>query len=179
VVPRMRRRGDAGLASAEPGVHRRLQRSSQNRPARKDVRRLWGALHGGQTRGRHGSAAVTPTPTGAVPDAIDYGASSSSGGVCETRRRSGERRGAGARSEARAVPDEPQRTAAVESSVGESPPPAPYPNGRRCGCPPECICQRNAIGRVFRWYIPGRFHTPVPPDQKARLEAAGMSFREP
>jgi len=52
------------------------------------------------------------------------------------------------------------------------------PAGQRCGCPPECICQRSALGRVFRWYIPGRFHTPVPPGQKARLEAEGRSFRE-
>jgi hypothetical protein len=35
------------------------------------------------------------------------------------------------------------------------------PSGRRCGCPPECICQRSTLGRTFRWYIPGRFHTPV------------------
>ena len=52
------------------------------------------------------------------------------------------------------------------------------PTGRRCGCPPECICQRSVLGRAVRWYIPGRFHTPVPADQKARLEAEGMSFRE-
>jgi hypothetical protein len=52
------------------------------------------------------------------------------------------------------------------------------PAGLRCGCPPECICQRNAFGRAFRWYIPGRFHTPAPPDQKARLHLEGKSFRE-
>ena len=52
------------------------------------------------------------------------------------------------------------------------------PTGRRCGCAPECICQRSALGRAFRWYIPGQFHTPVPPEAKARLEAEGRSFRE-
>ena len=52
------------------------------------------------------------------------------------------------------------------------------PTGRRCGCAPECICQRSALGRAFRWYIPGQFHSPVPPEAKARLEAEGRSFRE-
>jgi hypothetical protein len=53
------------------------------------------------------------------------------------------------------------------------------PSGRRCGCPPQCVCQRSALGRAFRWYIPVRFHTSIPPEQKARLAAAGLSFREP
>ena len=35
------------------------------------------------------------------------------------------------------------------------------PLGRLCGCPPECVCQRSALGRAFRWYIPGPFHTPM------------------
>jgi hypothetical protein len=52
------------------------------------------------------------------------------------------------------------------------------PSGGRCGCPPECICQRSALGRALRWYIPGRFHTPVAPEEKARLYAEGKSFRE-
>ncbi len=52
------------------------------------------------------------------------------------------------------------------------------PTGRSCGCLPDCICQRNALGRAFRWYIPGRFHTPVPPEDKARLHAEGRSFGE-
>jgi hypothetical protein len=52
------------------------------------------------------------------------------------------------------------------------------PKGRRCGCPPECFCQRSAVGRALRWYIPGRFHTPVPPERKQWLESQGMSFRE-
>jgi hypothetical protein len=52
------------------------------------------------------------------------------------------------------------------------------PSDRRCGCPPECVCQRSALGRSFRWYIPGRFHTPVLPEDKARLHAEGRSFRE-
>jgi hypothetical protein len=45
------------------------------------------------------------------------------------------------------------------------------PLGLKCGCPPECICQRSTLGRAFRWYIPGRFHMPVLPEEKARLEA--------
>jgi hypothetical protein len=52
------------------------------------------------------------------------------------------------------------------------------PKGRRCGCPSECICQRSRIGRALRWYIPGRFHTPVSRERKAALEMQGMSFRE-
>jgi hypothetical protein len=52
------------------------------------------------------------------------------------------------------------------------------PRGRTCGCPPECVCQRSALGRAFRWYIPGRFHTPVPAEEKARLHTEGRSFRE-
>jgi hypothetical protein len=52
------------------------------------------------------------------------------------------------------------------------------PAGLVCGCPPECVCQRSALGRAFRWYIPDRFHTPVPPEEKARLDAEGKSFRE-
>ncbi|MBA2615469.1 MAG: hypothetical protein H0U90_06775 [Actinobacteria bacterium] len=51
------------------------------------------------------------------------------------------------------------------------------PTGRLCGCPPECICQRSDLGRAFRWYIPGHFHTAVSPEQKARLEAEGREFR--
>jgi len=52
------------------------------------------------------------------------------------------------------------------------------PLGLRCGCPPECICQRSALGRAFRWYIPGRFHTPLAPEEKrARAEGQGESFR--
>ncbi len=52
------------------------------------------------------------------------------------------------------------------------------PSGRRCGCPPECICQRNAIGRLFRWYIPGKYHTPLGGDEKRALaEADGRAFR--
>lgn len=52
------------------------------------------------------------------------------------------------------------------------------PHGARCGCPPECICQRNAIGRALRWYIPGRFHTPLRGEEKrARAADEGRSFR--
>jgi hypothetical protein len=47
-----------------------------------------------------------------------------------------------------------------------------------CGCPPECVCQRSGLGRAFRWYIPGRFHTPVPHQDKERLHAEGREFRE-
>jgi hypothetical protein len=31
---------------------------------------------------------------------------------------------------------------------------------------------------MFRWYIPGRYHTPVAPEDKARLRAEGRAFRE-
>jgi hypothetical protein len=51
------------------------------------------------------------------------------------------------------------------------------PKNLRCGCPPECVCQRSAIVRAFRWYIPARFHTPVPPERKQALDMQGMSFR--
>jgi len=33
------------------------------------------------------------------------------------------------------------------------------PRGRRCGCSPECWCQRTALGRAFRWYLPIRHHS--------------------
>jgi hypothetical protein len=52
------------------------------------------------------------------------------------------------------------------------------PRNRRCGCPPDCFCQRTLLGRAFRWYIPGRYHTAVAAEDKARLEAEGRSFRE-
>jgi hypothetical protein len=52
------------------------------------------------------------------------------------------------------------------------------PSGRKCGCPPECICQRNPIGRLLRWYIPGEYHTPLAGDEKRRLfKAEGRAFR--
>jgi hypothetical protein len=53
------------------------------------------------------------------------------------------------------------------------------PARKRCGCPPECICQRSKLGRAFRWYIPRPFHTGIPPDEKAaRLRAAGLDYGE-
>jgi hypothetical protein len=52
------------------------------------------------------------------------------------------------------------------------------PRAQRCGCPPECICQRSEIGRALRWYIPGRYHTPLSGDEKrARAADEGRSFR--
>jgi hypothetical protein len=52
------------------------------------------------------------------------------------------------------------------------------PSDRRCGCPPECICQRNRIGRLFRWYIPGKYHTTLSGEEKRRLAVGGgRSFR--
>jgi len=52
------------------------------------------------------------------------------------------------------------------------------PSGLRCGCPPECICQRNALGRLLRWYIPGKYHTRLSGEEKRRLaESEGRSFR--
>jgi len=51
--------------------------------------------------------------------------------------------------------------------------------GRRCGCPPECICQRSTLGRAFRWYIPRRFHTGISHEDKAaRLRAVGLDAHE-
>jgi hypothetical protein len=51
------------------------------------------------------------------------------------------------------------------------------PGGRLCGCPPECICQRSALGRALRWYIPRRFHTGISAEEKAaRLRAAGFEI---
>ena len=35
-----------------------------------------------------------------------------------------------------------------------------------------------ALGRALRWYIPGRFHTPVRPEDKQQLEAEGLAFRD-
>jgi len=53
------------------------------------------------------------------------------------------------------------------------------PSSRRCGCPPECVCQRTALGRAFRWYIPVRFHTPLIGDEKRALAAReGRVFRD-
>jgi len=52
------------------------------------------------------------------------------------------------------------------------------PSGRHCGCPPECICQRSASGRALRWYIPGRFHTPLSGEEKRALATdEGRMFR--
>ena len=52
------------------------------------------------------------------------------------------------------------------------------PGDHRCGCPPECICKRNAIGPLLRWYIPGRFHNPLTDEtERARAEAENLAFR--
>jgi hypothetical protein len=31
------------------------------------------------------------------------------------------------------------------------------PRQRTCGCDPDCWCQRTRLGRVFRWWFPGRY----------------------
>jgi hypothetical protein len=31
------------------------------------------------------------------------------------------------------------------------------PRDRVCGCDPDCWCRRTALGRVVRWWFPGRF----------------------
>ncbi len=31
------------------------------------------------------------------------------------------------------------------------------PSNRRCGCDPDCWCQRNAVGRAVKWWFPGRY----------------------
>jgi hypothetical protein len=30
------------------------------------------------------------------------------------------------------------------------------PRNRRCGCDPDCWCQRTAIGRLVKWWLPAR-----------------------
>jgi hypothetical protein len=31
------------------------------------------------------------------------------------------------------------------------------PRNRACGCDPECWCQRTRLGRIVRWWFPGRY----------------------
>jgi hypothetical protein len=31
------------------------------------------------------------------------------------------------------------------------------PRLRECGCDPDCWCQRTRLGRIFRWWFPGRY----------------------
>ncbi|HEY1480664.1 MAG TPA: hypothetical protein VGF46_11570 [Gaiellales bacterium] len=31
------------------------------------------------------------------------------------------------------------------------------PRGRTCGCASDCWCQRSAVGRALRWWVPGRY----------------------
>ncbi len=31
------------------------------------------------------------------------------------------------------------------------------PRSRSCGCDPVCWCQRRALGRAVRWWLPGRW----------------------
>jgi hypothetical protein len=50
------------------------------------------------------------------------------------------------------------------------------PRNRSCGCPPDCWCQRTAIGRTVKWWFPARYfgvhHKPVPPNwTRARASA--------
>jgi hypothetical protein len=44
------------------------------------------------------------------------------------------------------------------------------PKGRVCGCSPECWCQRSPIGRLVRWWFPGRYfgmpHKSISADSK-------------
>jgi len=40
--------------------------------------------------------------------------------------------------------------------------------GRRCGCEPECWCQRPGL-RLFRWVTPKRRHHPLSPADKEML----------
>ena len=31
------------------------------------------------------------------------------------------------------------------------------PRGRECACDPDCWCKRTALGRLVRWWFPGRY----------------------
>ena len=31
------------------------------------------------------------------------------------------------------------------------------PRDRKCGCDPDCWCQRTAFGRAVKWWFPARF----------------------
>jgi len=47
------------------------------------------------------------------------------------------------------------------------------PRGRTCGCSPDCWCRRTRIGRLVRWWFPGRLlgvpHHSVSPEWKRRM----------
>jgi hypothetical protein len=43
------------------------------------------------------------------------------------------------------------------------------PAGSMCGCPPECFCQRSSVGRLLRWYVQGKYETPLGSEEKRRL----------
>jgi hypothetical protein len=31
----------------------------------------------------------------------------------------------------------------------------------RCGCSPDCWCQRTFWGRLVRWHVPNEYHVPA------------------
>jgi len=31
------------------------------------------------------------------------------------------------------------------------------PRNRTCGCDPDCWCNRTALGRLVKWWFPGRY----------------------
>jgi len=31
------------------------------------------------------------------------------------------------------------------------------PHGRECGCDADCWCQRTALGRAVKWWLPARY----------------------
>jgi hypothetical protein len=31
------------------------------------------------------------------------------------------------------------------------------PRNRQCACDPDCWCQRTAVGRAVKWWVPGRY----------------------
>jgi len=47
------------------------------------------------------------------------------------------------------------------------------PRGRTCGCAPDCWCRRTRIGRLVRWWFPGRYfglpHHSVSPEWKREM----------
>ena len=51
------------------------------------------------------------------------------------------------------------------------------PRGRECGCDPDCWCQRTALGRLVKWWFPGRYfglhHKNAELEQWKQAAAAG------
>ena len=50
------------------------------------------------------------------------------------------------------------------------------PRNRTCGCSPECWCQRTTLGRMFRWWFPGRLFG-MPHEGRSGLERRNLEAR--